>query len=47
VADAFASMIGRSTYRNSLSAEAALEEFGRKAGLQFDPVCVEAHSRPT
>jgi diguanylate cyclase (GGDEF)-like protein len=46
VADAFASMTGRRSYRNSVSADAALEELTRHAGSQFDPACVvalEAH----
>jgi diguanylate cyclase (GGDEF)-like protein len=42
VADAFASMTGRRAYRDSLSPDAALEELHGQAGLQFDPVCVEA-----
>ena len=42
VADAFASMTGRRSYRSTVSAEAALEELGRQAGSQFDPACVEA-----
>jgi diguanylate cyclase (GGDEF)-like protein len=42
VADAFASMTGRRAYRECMSADAALEELQRGAGMQFDPACVEA-----
>ena len=38
VAHAFASMTGRRAYSESMSAEAALEELQRGAGMQFDPV---------
>ena len=41
VADAFASMTGQRSYRSTVSSDAALEELGRRAGLQFDPACVE------
>jgi HD-GYP domain-containing protein (c-di-GMP phosphodiesterase class II) len=42
VADAFASMTGRRSYRDSLSQDAALDELQRTAGTQFDPACVDA-----
>ncbi len=42
VADAFASMTSRRSYRESVSAETALEELQRGAGTQFDPACVDA-----
>jgi HD-GYP domain-containing protein (c-di-GMP phosphodiesterase class II) len=42
VADAFASMTCRRSYRDAMSAEAALDELTRNAGTQFDPACVEA-----
>jgi diguanylate cyclase (GGDEF)-like protein/putative nucleotidyltransferase with HDIG domain len=42
VADAFASMTGRRAYRDSVNAEAALEELQESAGTQFDPACVDA-----
>jgi HD-GYP domain-containing protein (c-di-GMP phosphodiesterase class II) len=42
VADAFASMTGRRSYRDSLSRDAALDELQRTAGTQFDPTCVDA-----
>jgi diguanylate cyclase (GGDEF)-like protein len=42
VADAYASMTSRRSYRDGKSAEAALEELQRQAGTQFDPACVEA-----
>jgi diguanylate cyclase (GGDEF)-like protein len=42
VADAFASMTGRRSYREPLSVEQALEELSRNAGTQFDPACVDA-----
>ncbi|HEY7632180.1 MAG TPA: HD domain-containing phosphohydrolase [Thermoleophilaceae bacterium] len=42
VADAYASMTGRRSYRDSLSAEAALEELHELAGIHFDPACVDA-----
>ena len=42
VADAFASMTGRRSYRDPLSVEQALEELSRNAGTQFDPACVDA-----
>ncbi|HKR99144.1 MAG TPA: HD domain-containing phosphohydrolase [Candidatus Dormibacteraeota bacterium] len=42
VADAFASMTGRRSYRDPLSADAALDELQRNAGTQFDPACVRA-----
>jgi len=42
VADAFASMTGRRSYRAPVSIEAALEELTRNAGTQFDPACVDA-----
>jgi HD-GYP domain-containing protein (c-di-GMP phosphodiesterase class II) len=42
VADAFASMTGRRSYREPMSVETALEELHRNAGTQFDPACVQA-----
>jgi diguanylate cyclase (GGDEF)-like protein/putative nucleotidyltransferase with HDIG domain len=42
VAEAFAAMTGRRTYRDTVSREEALEELERCAGRQFDPVCVQA-----
>jgi HD-GYP domain-containing protein (c-di-GMP phosphodiesterase class II) len=42
VADAYASMTSRRSYRDGMSREAALEELQRGAGTQFDPACVEA-----
>lgn len=42
VADAFASMTGRRSYRSSMSTDDALEELRLAAGVQFDPTCVDA-----
>jgi diguanylate cyclase (GGDEF)-like protein/putative nucleotidyltransferase with HDIG domain len=42
VAQAFAAMTGRRTYRSTVSSDEALEELQRCAGRQFDPSCVEA-----
>jgi diguanylate cyclase (GGDEF)-like protein len=42
VADAFASMTGRRSYRPTVSVELAVEELRAGAGSQFDPNCVEA-----
>jgi diguanylate cyclase (GGDEF)-like protein len=42
VADAFASMTSRRSYREGVTHDAALEELQRGAGTQFDPGCVEA-----
>jgi diguanylate cyclase (GGDEF)-like protein len=42
VADAFASMTGRRSYREPMSVETALEELSRNSGTQFDPACVQA-----
>ncbi len=42
VAQAFAAMTGRRTYRSTVSSEEAMEELQRCAGRQFDPSCVEA-----
>ncbi|MGZ6670714.1 MAG: HD-GYP domain-containing protein, partial [Solirubrobacteraceae bacterium] len=42
VAEAFAAMTGRRTYRDTVSQEEALEELERCSGRQFDPACVEA-----
>ncbi|MCI0686141.1 MAG: HD-GYP domain-containing protein [Sporichthyaceae bacterium] len=42
VADAFDSMTSTRSYRHARSVEEALGELGRCAGVQFDPVMVEA-----
>jgi diguanylate cyclase (GGDEF)-like protein/putative nucleotidyltransferase with HDIG domain len=42
VADAFDVMRSDRPYRRACSTEEALEELRRGAGIQFDPVCVEA-----
>jgi diguanylate cyclase (GGDEF)-like protein len=42
VADAFAAMTSRRSYRGSMTIDAALEELQVGAGMQFDPSCVEA-----
>jgi HD-GYP domain-containing protein (c-di-GMP phosphodiesterase class II) len=42
VADAFASMTGRRSYRDSLTSDEALDELRRQAGAHFDPSCVDA-----
>ncbi len=42
VAEAYASMTSRRAYRSAMSADTALGELRLGAGMQFDPVCVEA-----
>jgi len=42
VADAFEAMTSDRPYRKGCRAEAALGEFERFAGAEFDPVCVKA-----
>ena len=42
VADAFEAITADRPYRDSRSAEEALEELNRHAGTQFDPVCLRA-----
>jgi diguanylate cyclase (GGDEF)-like protein/putative nucleotidyltransferase with HDIG domain len=42
VAEAFAAMTGKRTYRDTVTPEEALEELERCAGRQFDPACVQA-----
>jgi diguanylate cyclase (GGDEF)-like protein len=42
VADAYASMTGHRSYRDSLTQDAALEELQELAGIHFDPACVDA-----
>jgi diguanylate cyclase (GGDEF)-like protein len=42
VADAYASMTSKRSYRDGMSRDAAMEELQRQAGTQFDPACVEA-----
>ncbi len=45
VADAFDAMTSRRPYRPALPAEQAFNELVKKAGTQFDPVCVTAFLR--